>query len=60
MARLMDLPDSKGKYGFQYKNSARTDLVETFKRERARLDALEAEAREDVATVTQIKRRSKK
>ncbi len=59
MARLMD-GKVNGKFPFQYRNSARTNLAETFKRERARLDALEAETRADVATVTQIKKRVKK
>ncbi len=40
MSRLFDLPDEHGRYPFEYRSAARTDVAETFKRERERLEAL--------------------
>ena len=39
-AKLFDLPDKSGRYPFHYRSAAQTDLAETFRRERERLEAL--------------------
>lgn len=39
-ARLFDLPDKNGRYPFTYRNSASTNVGETFRREWERLGAL--------------------
>lgn len=36
-ARLLDLPDAKGRYPFDYQNAANTDVSKTFARERKRI-----------------------